>query len=112
VTCGPWKPVNIERYTCRIEDIKTNIRLSDDLVEATATIDVAIEPKISSYPIKVEVMDPDGNSLELRKIQTDSTTFCLSRPQIWYPHTHGKQPLYQVKVTIRSGPHEILDSRT
>ena len=115
VTCGPWKPVLLERYTSRIDEVKVHVELSDSLDEASVTVDVSpAEPLPPSHEIHVELTDPRGKPLDLRKLQGGSPArFHLDRPEVWWPHTHGGQPLYQVKATITSeAGSSILDSKT
>lgn len=112
VTCGPWKPVYLERYISRIQDIYVQVALSDDLSEATLTAETTVGPDISSHSVDVELTDPEGVLLCERRIQTTSTSFSLSNPKLWYPHTHGIQPLYQVKVTVRTASDDVLDCKT
>jgi beta-mannosidase len=118
VTCGPWKPICLERYLCRVADVKVDIDVSSDLAEAALTVNIATEPSVlPSYAfLEVQLTDPDGTVLDARKIEADSqpTRFQLSRPRLWYPHTHGEQPLYQVKASVRSDEDgdAVLDNKT
>lgn len=112
VTCGPWKPIVLERYACRIEEVKVNVELSDSLEEATVTVGVVTEPKNALNSIEVELTGPDGAPLRLQNARENPTSFRLHHPRLWYPHTHGDQPLYQVKATLRWGTAEVLDSKT
>lgn len=112
VTCGPWKPVRLERYTSRIEDINVDIDLSASLTEAAVTVETTTGPSNSSHSVEVELTDPAGRALASQKTQTGSASFHINKPELWYLHSHGKQPLYQVKATVRSAIGEILDSKT
>lgn len=112
VTCGPWKPVTLERYICRIEEIRIDIGFSKSFEEATMRMNVVTEPERLTNRIEIELTDPDGVALGHQSIQATSTDFHLAEPRLWYPHTHGKQPLYRVKVTLRSETGDALDCRT
>ncbi len=111
VTCGPWKPVYLDRYTHRIEDVKVNVDLSEDCSEASVTVETTIEPCLPSQLSEVKLLDPDGTVLDTQKIQTNTANFKLTHPKLWYPHTHGAQPLYQINVIVRSESDKVLDSR-
>ena len=110
VTCGPWKPIYLHRYTCQIEEVSVDVDLQDGFGEAVVTVNTLIEPRDSSLPTEVELVDPEGRVLE-KDTQKLSTSFRIANPELWYPHTHGKQPLYQVRVTIRSDRGEFLESK-
>ena len=111
VTCGPWKPVYLERYACRVEEVRVTVDLSDDLHEADLVVDVATSPTKSSCRVEVDLRDPDGKILVERAIEAGSTRFQLAHPKLWYPHTHGQQPLYQINATVKSGKH-VLDVKS
>ena len=114
VTCGPWKPVIIEQYTSRIDEVQVHVQLSDSLDEATLDVEVRADPELPSQSIDVELTDPHGKALDLRKLRGGHpANFHLDRPELWYPYTHGGQPLYQVKATLRSSEDgRVLDSKT
>ena len=111
VTCGPWKPVYLDRYTHRIQDVKVDVDLSENSSEASVTVQTTIEPSLASQFSQVELLDPDGTVLDMQKIQTNPAHFKVARPKLWYPHTHGAQPLYQINVIVRSDSDKVLDSR-
>ncbi|KAJ5619153.1 hypothetical protein N7510_003137 [Penicillium lagena] len=111
VTCGPWKTIYLEQYSCRIEEMKIDVGLSSDLKKATLTVDVNLEPRDISRFIEVEFRDPEGTVLDRQTTQSRSVTFLLDQPKLWYPHTHGDQPLYQFVAIVRSG-RDVLDSKT
>lgn len=112
VTCGPWKPIFIHRYTARIDEVNVDVDLQDSLDEAVVTVRTVTEPHDPSFSTEVELADPEGRVLESKRSQGTSHGFKLARPELWYPHTHGKQPLYHVRVTVRSGQGETLDFKT
>ncbi len=86
MTCGPWKPVYLERYKCRIEEVRADIGLSDSLAKATLAINVTLDAETQdpARSIEIEVLDPNGTSVEIQKIQSNSATFlpCSSRAMV------------------------------
>ena len=109
ITCGPWKSIALERYTARIEELRTDTCFTDGLQRATLTVTI-----VRSHPhsVNVELRDPDGNTIEERTVYGEATSFDIDGLQLWYPHTHGKQPLYTVNTTLRSPTGTMLDSKT
>lgn len=113
VTCGPWKPVIVEQYTSRIDEVQVHVQPSDSLDEATLDVKVRADPKLPSQSIDVELTDPHGKPVDLRQLEGGHpANFHLDRPELWYPYTHGGQPLYQVKATLKSEDGRVLDSKT
>ena len=110
VTCGPWKPISLERYTSRITDVDVEVILSEDLTAAEISIHADVESNDSNVSVEVSVIDPTGNTLSTKKLDGRSTTFEIPSPQLWYPFSHGDQPLYKVHTRLLSSNEEILDS--
>lgn len=111
VTCGPWKPVYLERYTCRIDGIHVDVNLHDNLSDATVAVDTATEPRGLSHSTEIDLIDPQGLVVSTQTAESIPSCFDIARPELWYPHTHGEQPLYQIKVTIRSAAGDVLDTK-
>ena len=114
VTCGPWKPIRLEKYIGRIESIKVDTKLSEDLSSATISINAFCETaRAAKTSLEVHLMDPDGKAIDSATGDNDSSmAFKLDKPALWYPHSHGEQPLYQIKATLLSESKQILHSKT
>ncbi|OAR01342.1 hypothetical protein LLEC1_04585 [Akanthomyces lecanii] len=77
LTCGPWRPVNLEIYESRLTDLYTSVDIDESLKRAKE--------------VASETMPADD---------TASITFHISNPELWYPIRYGKQPLYNIKATL------------
>lgn len=111
VTCGPWKPIYLERYTCRIDEVNVDVKLRDDFSAATVTVDISTEPEDALNSIGVELYDPKGHILTSLRTKRATSSINIDSPELWYPRTHGKQPLYQIKATVLSKTNDILYSK-
>ncbi|TPX16242.1 uncharacterized protein E0L32_003891 [Thyridium curvatum] len=111
MTCGPWKPVSLERYTSRIDDIHVDIDLADDFTQAVLKIAIDVEPKVEHHSVEVELKRPDGSVISTTQAVNGSTSIPVTQPQLWYPHTHGAQPLYQLQVWLRSAAGRVLHTK-
>jgi beta-mannosidase len=113
VTCGPWKPISLERYACRLEDIRVDINLSDDHSEAELTTHIYVEPKDKDtvHSLEIELYDPDGVLLESQVVDGGCTKLKIQHPRLWFPYTHGDQPLYHFETSLKSTKGGLLDSR-
>jgi beta-mannosidase len=103
MTCGPWKPIYLEIYESRIKDLSYSINLDETLANADVTVvaDVGYDHKAVSFDISI-----DGRILEERKAYTHEgvakTKFHVQNPQLWWPFTHGSQPLYVISAKLLS----------
>ena len=117
MSAGPWKPIRLETYSSRIEDVTFSITVSEDLktaaIECTiltnceaGTVDLSIS-KIYPHDT-VEVYNPVVQHSEKLIDSRLQNTFTIKDPKLWYPIGYGSQPLYQVTIKLRNGD-TILD---
>lgn len=112
VTCGPWKPVYLECYQSRIVDIEVSTRLTPNFDAAEVVVTNAIEPQQAFPNIETQLLYPNGKVFATSTVADGSTTFKVTKPQLWFPHTHGNQPLYEVKAVLKSKSGLIIDCKS
>jgi beta-mannosidase len=101
MTCGPWKPIRLELYNARISDLYVSTKLSENLETAEIFVSASIEGIVGA--IKFEVFREDAHIAEetVKCTQGASKTiFTIQSPELWWPFSHGKQPLYELKATL------------
>ncbi|KAK1585544.1 family 2 glycosyl hydrolase [Colletotrichum navitas] len=103
VTAGLWKPVFLERYLARLDDVWVKGEVSPDLKSVSGKIIVKIEgPGVSKVSVRFSLQ----NEIVLEKEfavgedGTAQTDFYLEDPRLWYPINTGPQTLYTVTATI------------
>jgi beta-mannosidase len=100
-TCGPWREVRLESYQCRIEDLRVDYKLDENLKSVQGTISAAIEGS-SGEKVIFTVQDGEKQvfkeSAEVRNGIT-KVEFHVNNPKLWYPHGYGEQPLYKITAT-------------
>jgi len=112
---GPWRPILIETSPLEIEDA----RVSAELDGGEGVVRLALRARYASQtgrdqspldPATVEGTLTAGTSeapLICERISDIEFAFTatapIPRPERWWPHTHGPQPLYGVRATIRAG---------
>ncbi|MHC4179198.1 MAG: glycoside hydrolase family 2 protein, partial [Planctomycetota bacterium] len=96
-----------------IKDIRVRPRLSADFNQATLHVEMELAgPKAS---LELVLRHPAKGMISVAKLPAAGGTvkfnMDVKNPRLWWPRTHGKQPLYQLEVTLadRSGR---LDTRT
>lgn len=115
MTCGPWKPIYIELYDARISDLSFNTKLSENLELAEVLVSADITGSTGAIRFDVSL---EGLNIAERTIHctegTSKTMFRIHNLQLWWPFTHGKQPLYVLKATLLSNidgtTQKILDT--
>ncbi|KAK1547823.1 glycosyl hydrolase family 2 [Colletotrichum paranaense] len=109
LTCGPWRPINLEIYESRLSDLYFETTVDDSLKSAKVVAHATTEGKASKVRFDVSL---DGKSLASETIDAKAdadiaATFQLQDPALWYPIRYGKQPLYTVTATLLSGSDEV-----
>ena len=107
MTAGPWRPIRLETYTYRIDDI----RIDSDLVGPdykTATLKAKVELAESTasadgFKYKAVLRTSEGSKVKegtfgLR--ENLDWKFEKGEVDSWWPIHYGKQPLYQLEITL------------
>jgi len=100
---GPWRGIRLERQPVRLSDVQLVARLDGTTgvvtfrarVHSAAAVD-RVALRVGSYETSIAVRaDADDGTFsgELR----------ISDPPLWWPHTHGLQPLFACDVLVESG---------
>jgi beta-mannosidase len=111
---GIWKPIRLEVYAAKIEEVRTDITLASDrgaaIINVSAKIatdeadrldlHVTVEISIASETVSTSVCDV---SVEGRA----STDLHVPSPLLWMPAGYGAQDLYNVQVELFSGDTKI-----
>jgi beta-mannosidase len=108
LTCGPWRPVNLEVYESRIADLNFESEVEESLQTAKVVVHAAVEGKASKVRFDVS-LDGKGVTSETAQVKNEcaTTVFHIQDPALWYPIRYGKQPLYTIKVTLLDGDNEL-----
>ncbi|KAK3393854.1 glycoside hydrolase family 2 protein [Podospora didyma] len=108
LTCGPWRPINLEIYEARLADLSFESLVDKSLSSADVKVTAEIEGKVDSVRFDVALDDKPVAS-ETVEASSGSVTasFRISNPALWYPVRYGKQPLYQITATLLSGGVEV-----
>ncbi|MEA2700984.1 MAG: beta-mannosidase, partial [Myxococcales bacterium] len=113
---GPWRPVRLERRRLfQVADLGLRAEVSG---ETTGIVTVELTMRSIGRNViagaRMAVTGPDGNhhevALTLREWTGEgaapeitmiaSGSVHVAHAALWWPHTHGQQPLYDVRVTV------------
>ncbi|KAK4184472.1 glycoside hydrolase superfamily [Podospora australis] len=111
LTCGPWRPINLEIYSTKISDLSAESTVDKSLKSASIVATAEIEGS-GSDQIRFD-LSLNGKLIASETTTTSSSgttasvTFHLDSPELWYPFRYGPQPLYHLTATLLSSSSEI-----
>lgn len=118
MTCGPFRPVILRRYTARIGNVWTHASVTDTNNAATrlkVDVDVLGVAALPTF-IKVALRDAKGTKVELEELSSNSRSvdwrFVPGQVQLWWPVGYGDQVLYRVVIELLGPNRDVIDSKT
>ncbi|KAK8182749.1 putative beta-mannosidase [Phyllosticta citribraziliensis] len=115
ITSGIWKEVRLETYHARIENVRIDYELDQDLKRVSGVITLTVEGDGRGKAlVRGEV---DGKTALHVEAQVDDhgvakAQFIIDSPALWWPHGYGSQPLYSIKSVLLSADGTEVDERT
>ncbi len=111
---GIWKDIRLEACsTGRFSDI--HLRQAHDNGKVNLSAGISLEKWAKGdLTCKIAVTGPDGKTLrsETRLAgEAGSVAVTVADPLLWWPNGYGKQPLYEVAITLWAG-ERVLDSKS
>jgi beta-mannosidase len=108
MTCGPWRPINLEMFSSRISDLYFATDVDESLGSAEFIAKADVEGTASEVNFVVSLAGENIASETVKVIKGHAThTFEINTPELWYPVRYGKQPLYTITATLRHINSEI-----
>jgi beta-mannosidase len=114
---GIWKPIRLEIYSARIDDLRASVSLASDLKSATVGVGLSIaahhcDNLEATLTISLEGMKISESSCPVPSARFAFKTFVIDSPSLWMPAGYGSQKLYDVQVRLFAQKIEIhSDSR-
>ncbi len=114
---GIWKPIRLEVYTARIEELRADVVVAPDQKLATVFIAVSIESDHpddleAAFRISLEGKIVSESSCSIASDGMTCETLRIDSPSLWMPAGYGSQPLYDVEVRLFAHKIELhSDSR-
>ncbi|OAL54732.1 glycoside hydrolase [Pyrenochaeta sp. DS3sAY3a] len=106
LSCGPWKPISLVTYTCRLPELVVKYELQADLKSALVTVTAMCEGPIAAVVFAV------SNNSTKEVLATSATlggpsngaviaeaSFKMENIELWWPRGHGPQALYTIEAT-------------
>lgn len=105
MTAGPWKPVYLEQYTARLDDLWAQNEVASDLKTCSGTIYANIAGQVHTNDKLAVSLTLDGKNIIQEQVTIlnngkVSVPFKIADPQLWYPLNYGQQTRYNLQATI------------
>jgi len=107
---GPWKAITLVPHdTPQVVSRRLDAKLDgkDGIVSVTAQIRNLPELKFDSVTVSVGSMSQQANIEQVDGGWIIAASIRLPDAAIWWPHTHGSQPLYDVTLKLESGTSTV-----
>lgn len=103
VTAGPWRPVRLESFVDRIDDLWIESTVADDLRSCAGKIHVRTEGR-GADRVHITLCHEDKTAIEADievdlKGETD-VSFSIDNPALWFPHGAGPQSRYEIRAEL------------
>lgn len=113
LTAGPWKPIFLETYDNRIEDVHIVSDLAPDHKSARLSLTVKTASDSATYHLEATITDQSGRKVIHESLKSNVGDFRIDQPKLWWPNGQGDAHLYSVQVLlIDSSSNETIDSKT
>ena len=113
VTAGIWKPIRLHAWnTARLARVRPLVSVANGVGKVRVVVDLEGVAGASSTPVTVtariagtqaQVDVPAGES-------TATVDLDVADPDLWWPHGHGDQPLYDLDVALADDAGSELDT--
>ncbi|TQS32467.1 hypothetical protein Golomagni_07214, partial [Golovinomyces magnicellulatus] len=103
MTAGPWKPVYLEQYVARVDDVWAQNLVSPDLKSCSGIIFAKVAGVSANDKVVLSLAKGDEVVFETETTAQDGLAqadFQLQDPELWYPLNYGKQSRYTLQAKI------------
>lgn len=118
MTAGPWRPVVLEWYVARIEDVWMQYRVSQDLGRCSGYLFARVSESVGldEKDTVVFSLAREGENIELIRLEVQARSgvdgvvkvpFSFEVPELWYPNGYGSQARYQLSAELFRGDRRL-----
>lgn len=114
MTCGPWRPINLEVFSSRISDLYFTSNVDKSLKSAELVAKADIEGTATDVKFVISLDGKEVASKAVKATKGHAThSFTITDPSLWFPVRYGEQPLYTLTATLHnsSDPTDTLSKK-
>ena len=98
VTAGIWKPCRLEAWShARIAGVRPLVTSAN---EERAMIDLSVDLEGNGAAVRAMLRDPGGAVAATIETTSAEAELHVLSPRLWWPRSHGNQPLYELHVEL------------
>ncbi len=100
---GPWRPIRLHHAGARPFVVEREVRASCDGTDGTVSIRLRLRGVDAGTEVELHVGDHHQPATVVEDHGHDNLVDAVVRvpdAERWWPHTHGAQPLYRVRLTV------------
>ncbi|HZC25438.1 MAG TPA: glycoside hydrolase family 2 protein, partial [Actinopolymorphaceae bacterium] len=114
VTAGIWKPIGLHAWsTARMARVRPVVTVDDGVGKVRVVVDVErTGDSAVALTATARVAGVQGTVDIAPGATTATVEVVVAEPDLWWPHGHGEQPLYDLEVTLDDASGSTLDSWT
>ncbi|KAF2825145.1 glycoside hydrolase [Ophiobolus disseminans] len=105
MACGPWKPILLQTFVCKISDLAVSYELAEDLESAEVVASVKCTGPVRGVTFTVihnksgkEVAIKHVDAAGVKEVKAVETSFQIKDVDLWWPRTYGEQGLYTIRA--------------
>lgn len=107
MTAGPWRPVRLESYGSRVEDVWIEYSLEDGLEYCKGVISARVDGHVDDE-IRLALRNAGGEKVFEARCAAGAdgvaqTPFAVQKPSLWNPHGYGDQYRYFLDAELFRG---------
>jgi beta-mannosidase len=114
MTAGPWRPVYLEQYDARIEDVWTQHSVSAELTSVSgrifACVKGAYERSEVDLCLSIGGRTVFQTSVTINAAGMAEASFSIEDVRLWSPLGYGSQHRYKLSATLRHNNNIISDT--
>lgn len=116
MTAGPWRPVFVEQYDSRIEDVWAQYSVTADLTSCSGRLMARVvgAPEGSEIDLSLSI---NGHAVFQTTATTDSagvakSLFSIEDVKLWHPLGYGPQNRYELSAKLRHHNSNVVADRS
>lgn len=111
---GPWRAIRLEQSQVSVSNVHLTTRLEGTTGIVSLNADLSASTPLDRVLLRVGEFECDVEITKVESAETTDSTFKVhgelhvSDAPLWWPHTHGSQPLLPCHILVESGSDQFV----